>query len=102
MTASPGREVEANLLRRAALGSTQARANTQDAGSQDLGDLVQALGRGHEVSVKRPGPTNRAWLRRTVHAITCAPLLLRKCSDLRASIRITSGSTHAPQAQPAS
>ena len=54
MTASPGREVEANLLRRAAPGSTQARAHAQDAGGQDFGDLVQALGRGHQVRVKAP------------------------------------------------
>ena len=44
MTASPGREVDANLLRGAALGSAQTRADAQDAGCQDLGDLVQALG----------------------------------------------------------
>ena len=49
MTASPGREVDANLLRGAALGSAQARANAQYAGSQDLGDLVEALGGGHDV-----------------------------------------------------
>jgi hypothetical protein len=52
MTASPGREVDANLLRGAAPGSAQARANAQDAGGQDLGDLVEALGRGHEVGVE--------------------------------------------------
>ena len=52
MTASPGREVDANLLRGAALGSAQARANAQDAGGQDLGDLVEALGRGHEVGAE--------------------------------------------------
>ena len=46
MTASVGREVDANLLRPAALGSAQPRANTQDAGGQDLGDLVEALGAG--------------------------------------------------------
>ena len=49
MTASPGREVDANLLRGAALESAEARANPQDAGGQDLGDLVEPLGRGHEV-----------------------------------------------------
>jgi hypothetical protein len=43
MTASPGREVDANLLRSAAPGSAQARAHPQDAGGQDLGDLVEAL-----------------------------------------------------------
>jgi hypothetical protein len=49
MTASPRREVDANLLRGAALGSAQARANPQDAGGQDLGDLVEALGGRHQV-----------------------------------------------------
>jgi hypothetical protein len=51
MTASPGREVDPNLLRGAALGSAQTRAEAQNAGGQDLGDLVEALGRGHEVGV---------------------------------------------------
>jgi hypothetical protein len=45
--ASPGREVDANLLRGAALGSAQACANAQDTGRQDLGDFIQAFGRGH-------------------------------------------------------
>jgi hypothetical protein len=53
MTASPGREVDANLLRGAALGSAQPCAYTQDAGGQDLSDLIQALGRSHEVGVER-------------------------------------------------
>ena len=52
MTASPGREVDANLLRGAALGSAQARAEAQDAGGQDLRDLVEALGRGHQTRVE--------------------------------------------------
>ena len=52
MTASPGREVDRNLLGGAALGSAQARPGTHDAGSQDLGDLVEALGRGHQVGVE--------------------------------------------------
>ena len=52
MTASVGREVDANLLRGAAPGSAQPRANTQDAGRQDLGDLVQALGGSHQVGVE--------------------------------------------------
>jgi hypothetical protein len=43
MTASPGREVDANLLRGAAPGSAQTRAGPDDAGREDLGDLVQAL-----------------------------------------------------------
>jgi hypothetical protein len=55
MTASPGREVDANLLRGAALGSAQARAEPQEAGGQDLGDLVQALGGGHQVGVEGVG-----------------------------------------------
>jgi hypothetical protein len=49
MTASPGREVDANLLPSAAPGSAQTRPDAQDAGGQDLGDLIEALGRGHEV-----------------------------------------------------
>ena len=52
MTASPGREVDGNLLRNAAPGSAQPRSNAQDAGGQDLGDLVEALGRGHEVGIE--------------------------------------------------
>jgi hypothetical protein len=52
MTASPGREVDANLLRGAAPGGTQTRPHAQDAGGEDLGDLVEALGRGHEVGVE--------------------------------------------------
>jgi hypothetical protein len=55
MTASPGREVDANLLRGAAPGSAQTRAKAQDARGQDLGDLVEALGRGHEVGVEAEG-----------------------------------------------
>jgi hypothetical protein len=55
MTASPGREVDANLLRGAALGSAQAGADAQDASGQDLGELVQALGGGHQVGVERVG-----------------------------------------------
>ena len=43
-----GREVHRNLLRGAALGSAQTRADTQDAGGQDLGDFVEALGWSHE------------------------------------------------------
>ena len=55
MTASPGGEVDANLLRGAALGSAQARTKAQDAGGQDLGDLVEALGRGHQVGAEGAG-----------------------------------------------
>jgi hypothetical protein len=52
MTPSRGREVDANLLSGAAPGSAQPRAEPQDAGGQDLGDLVEALGRGHEVGME--------------------------------------------------
>ena len=55
MTASPGREVDANLLRGAALGGAEPLADPQDAGRQDLGDLVEALGRGHDVGVEGVG-----------------------------------------------
>jgi hypothetical protein len=55
MTASPGREVDANLLSGAAPGSAQPRADTQNAGGQDLGDLVEALGGSHEVGVEGVG-----------------------------------------------
>jgi hypothetical protein len=52
MTASPGREVDANLLRGAAPESAQACAEPQDAGRHDLGDLVEALGGRHQVGVE--------------------------------------------------
>jgi hypothetical protein len=52
MTASPGREVDANLLRGAAPGSAQTGAGPDDAGGEDLGDLVEPLGRGHQVGVE--------------------------------------------------
>jgi hypothetical protein len=52
MTASPGREVDGNLLRGAAPGSALTRADTQDARRQDLGDLVEALGGRHEVGIE--------------------------------------------------
>ena len=55
MTASPGREVDANLLRGAAPGSAQARTHAQDAGGQDLGNLVEPLGGSHEVRIKSVG-----------------------------------------------
>jgi hypothetical protein len=55
MTASPGREVDANLLRGAALGSAHSRTDAQDPGRQDLGDLVEAFRRGHEVGVEGAG-----------------------------------------------
>lgn len=46
MTASAGREVHRNRLSRAALGSTLARPQAQDAGRQNLSQLVPALGGG--------------------------------------------------------
>jgi hypothetical protein len=52
MTALGGREVDANLLRGAAPGSAQPPADAHNAGRQDLGDLVQALARGHQVGVE--------------------------------------------------
>jgi len=52
MTASVGREVDANLLSGAAPGSAQTRSDAQNAGGQDLGDLVEALGGRHEVGVE--------------------------------------------------
>jgi hypothetical protein len=52
MTASPGREVDANLLCGVAPGSAQPRAKPQDAGGQDLGDLVEPLGGRHQVGVE--------------------------------------------------
>jgi hypothetical protein len=91
MTASPGREVETNLLRGDALGRARTRADAQNAGRQNLGDRIEALGR-HEVGVKRPGPTMSAWRRSTIHAITCGPPLFRKCRDLRAIIPFRQGS----------
>ena len=55
MTASPGREVDANLLSGAALGSAQTRAGSDDAGREELGDLVEALGQRHQVRMEGAG-----------------------------------------------
>jgi hypothetical protein len=55
MTASVGREVDANLLRSAALGSAQTRAEPQDAGGQDLRDFVEAFGGSHPIGVEGAG-----------------------------------------------
>jgi hypothetical protein len=71
MTASPGREVDANLLLGAAPGSALPRAGPQDAGGQDLGDLVEAFGRGHQVWIQglgHGGPSGSA-----LHLITYRP-----------------------------
>jgi hypothetical protein len=68
MTASPGREVDGNLLRGAAPGSAHTSAEPQDASGQDLGDLVEALGGGHEVGTEGVGHVGngtertRGWL----------------------------------------
>ena len=53
MTASPGREVDANLLRGAAPGSAQTRAHAQDAGGQDCKSAcnVDPLSRGIGVQI---------------------------------------------------
>ena len=59
MTASVGREVDANLLRGAAPGSAHSRTEAQDAGRQDLGDLVEPLGGRHEVGVEGFTPAQR-------------------------------------------
>jgi hypothetical protein len=58
MTASPGREVQSNRV--SSVLSSQLLAEAQDAGREDLGDLVEALGRGHQVGVEwdRHGPEN--------------------------------------------
>jgi hypothetical protein len=60
MHASVGQEVDANLLRGAALGSAQPAADPQDASGQDLGDLVETLGRSHEVGVEGVGQRERS------------------------------------------
>ncbi len=73
MTASPGREVDANLLSGAARGSAQARTHAQDAGGQDLGDLVQSLGRGHEVGVEGVGHGPRDRNSYRVRLVAIAP-----------------------------
>ena len=73
MTASVGREVDANLLRGAALGSAQTRPDPQDAGSEDLGDLVEALGRGHEVGVEGVGHGRRDRHSYRVRLVAIAP-----------------------------
>jgi hypothetical protein len=50
MHASVGRKVDGNLL--SSVLAAQLSARPQDAGSQDLGDIVEALGRGHEVGAE--------------------------------------------------
>ena len=68
MTASGGREVDANLLSGAAPGSAQPRAHPQDARGQDLGDFVEALGGGHEVGPEGVTPHMASRGRSVVHA----------------------------------
>src|ERR671918_1179012 len=55
MTASPGREVDANLLSGAAPGSAQPRARSDDAGRQEFGDLRKPLVGGQMAGVKGAG-----------------------------------------------
>jgi hypothetical protein len=50
MHASVGREVQSNRL--SSVLPAQLSAGPQDAHSQDLGDLIQALGRGHEIGTE--------------------------------------------------
>jgi hypothetical protein len=68
MTASPGREVDANLLRDAAPGSAQTRSDAQDAGRQDLRDLVEPLGGGHQIGTEGVTPRMASRWRIGVHA----------------------------------
>jgi hypothetical protein len=53
MTASLRQEVETNPLRSASPGSAQTRADAENAGCQDLGDLVEPFGCGHEIGMER-------------------------------------------------
>ena len=53
MTASVGREVDANLLPGAAPGSALTRAKTEDASRQDLCYFIQTFGRGHQIGIER-------------------------------------------------
>jgi hypothetical protein len=55
MTASVGREVDPKLLRGAALGSAQARANSHDTSRQDLRDFIEAFGGCHSIGLQRAG-----------------------------------------------
>jgi hypothetical protein len=50
MHASVGREVQSNRV--SSVLTPQLSAGPQDAGSQDLGDLVEPLGRGHEIGME--------------------------------------------------
>jgi hypothetical protein len=83
MHASPGREVQAIFLhgREFALLLT---ADAQEAGSQELGNLVEALGGGHQIGVESiAAPAEGGWPRGSVHDTSNAPLFIRKCRDLR-------------------
>jgi hypothetical protein len=55
MTASVRREVDANLLRPAALGSAHACAHAKDAGDQDFCDLLEPLVGSQVAGVKGVG-----------------------------------------------
>jgi hypothetical protein len=85
MTASPGGEVDRNLLFGAALGCAQARANAQDAGGQDLGDLVEALGGGHQVGVE--GGEHRRLTREPPWIIFLVDLARNDKTSVRSPIR---------------
>jgi hypothetical protein len=50
MHASVGREVQSNRV--SSVLPAQLSAGPQDARSQDFGDLIQALGRGHEIGIE--------------------------------------------------
>jgi hypothetical protein len=82
MHASVGGEVQPNPV--SSVLTTQLSANAQDAGGQDLGDLVEALGGGHQVGAASVAArAEGGWLRGPVHVTTNAPSFIRKWSDLR-------------------
>jgi hypothetical protein len=54
MHASVGREVQSNRV--SSVLTAQLSSGPQDAGSQDLGDLIETLGRGHWRGVDRLAP----------------------------------------------
>jgi hypothetical protein len=83
MHASVGREVQPNPV--SSVLTTQLSANAQDAGGQDLGDLVEALGGGHQVGAASVAARGEGggWSCGSLHATRDAPLRVRKCRDLR-------------------
>lgn len=58
MTASVGREVHRNRLSAAALKGAVARAEAENAGGEDLGDLGEAFGGGERSEIWR----QRVWV----------------------------------------